>query len=529
MKKIVLTLFLLSLTMPLYSGQWYNDAVFYEIFVRSFYDSNGDGVGDLNGVIAKLDYLNDGNPATTDDLGVTAIWLMPIFQSRSYHGYDTDDYYAIDDEYGTMEDFERLVAEAHKRGMRVILDLVINHTSKYIDWFTKSEQRVAPYTDFYVWKTNMPSQDSGWSRPWGGGTARDVWYRDSVRGEYYFAAFWSGMPDLNYGSDMMKKEIFKIAKFWLLKGVDGYRLDAARFLYEIGPGLGSDGEADTPQTVQFWVDLKAYMRAIKADSMLVGEVWVGSATQALYYRNGKGLDLVFDFEFADKISLASKFGNFQQIKSIISNKLTLPVPFTFYAPFLANHDTTRAMNIMQNDFNAAKIAATILLTMPGTPFMYYGEEIGLYQGEGMSGDAYKRTPMQWNFEHNAGFTTGTPWEALTTTEIPYIVQYQSYLPNSLLSLYRRLIRIRTENPELRSTKIELLATTSSKVFAYVRSGDGNKKIVVIINGSVEEKTETLTFLAGKKFINLLTGEAVSYEGGTITLTAKTALILKLVP
>ncbi|MBE9472169.1 MAG: alpha-amylase, partial [Chloroflexi bacterium] len=198
------------------SSFWWNDAIFYEIFVRSFYDSDGDGVGDLNGLIEKLDYLNDGDPATTDDLGVTGLWLMPISQSPSYHGYDVADYLTVDDEYGTNEDFRRLMEEAHKRDIRVIVDLVLNHTSSQHPWFQSARDDVdSPYRDFYVWSEENP----GYKSPWGG----QVWHRTSSG--YYYGIFWEGMPDLNYDNPAVTTEMEEVIRFWLEDmGADGFRL-----------------------------------------------------------------------------------------------------------------------------------------------------------------------------------------------------------------------------------------------------------------------------------------------------------------
>jgi alpha-amylase len=204
---------------------WWNDAVFYEVFVRSFYDSNGDGIGDFNGLTAKLDYLNDGNPATTTDLGVTALWLMPIHPSPSYHGYDVTDYYDVNPQYGTLADFKRLLAEAHKRGIRVILDLVLNHTSLQHLWFVAAQDPQSPYRDWYLWSPTDP----GWPGPWG----EKVWYANGR--SYYYAIFDKNMPDLNYTNPAVTAKLDDVARFWLAEvGVDGFRLDAAKHLIEAG-------------------------------------------------------------------------------------------------------------------------------------------------------------------------------------------------------------------------------------------------------------------------------------------------------
>ncbi|HSF44229.1 MAG TPA: alpha-amylase family glycosyl hydrolase, partial [Thermoanaerobaculia bacterium] len=203
------------------SPSWARGAVFYEVFVRSFADSNGDGIGDLQGLISKLDYLNDGNPRTSQDLGVDALWLMPVFQSPSYHGYDVVDYETIESDYGTNADFERLLAEAHRRGIRIIVDFVMNHSSSQNPWFVDSASSPAsPRRDWYVWRADDP----GWTQPWGGNNR--VWHPKN--GAYYYGVFWGGMPDLNFSTPAVRREMERLAAFWISRGVDGFRLDATR-------------------------------------------------------------------------------------------------------------------------------------------------------------------------------------------------------------------------------------------------------------------------------------------------------------
>ena len=207
---------------------WWNEAVFYEIFVRSFKDSNGDGIGDFQGIIQQLDYLNDGDPNTTDDLGINAIWLMPIFPSPSYHGYDVTNYQDVNPDYGTLEDFQQLLEECHARGIRVIIDFVINHTSDKHPWFQAALDPASPYHEYYVWSETKP-QGLG---PLG----QESWFK-APNGKYYYAVFWSGMPDLNYNNPKVTEEIYAATQFWLEEGVDGFRVDAARYLFEEGEVL----------------------------------------------------------------------------------------------------------------------------------------------------------------------------------------------------------------------------------------------------------------------------------------------------
>jgi hypothetical protein len=252
---------------------WARGAVFYEVFVRSFADSDGDGVGDLAGLTARLDYLNDGDPSGGSDLGVDALWLMPVFASPSYHGYDVTDYEAVEPDYGTLEDFERLVAEAHRRGVRVIVDLVVNHSSVEHPWFERAccSPR-SPYRSWYVWRPDDP----GWTQPWGGDNP--TWHR---RGdEYYYGVFWSGMPDLNWRTPALREEMKRIAALWLGRGLDGFRLDATRHLVANGPG---ELQNDQPETHAYLKDFAAHVRRRFPEAVLVGENWTDTETIATYY------------------------------------------------------------------------------------------------------------------------------------------------------------------------------------------------------------------------------------------------------
>jgi alpha-amylase len=262
---------------------WWDDAVFYEIFVRSFYDSNGDGIGDFNGLTEKLDYLNDGDPNTTDDLGISALWLMPIHPSPSTHGYDVTDYYAVNPQYGTMDDFRRLVLEAHHRGMRVIIDLVLNHTSSQHPWFIQSQDPDSPYRNWYVWKKNDP----GFRGPWN----QQVWY--PLNGEYFYSFFWQGMPDLNYTNSEVTTEMENVARFWLEDvGIDGFRLDAIGSLIEYGTQT-----IQTAATHNWLARFYRFYKAINPEAMTVGELWYPDDVVISYVKNEE-VDLAFEFDLA---------------------------------------------------------------------------------------------------------------------------------------------------------------------------------------------------------------------------------------
>lgn len=262
---------------------WWETAIFYEIFVRSFYDSNGDGNGDFNGITAKLDTLNDGDPATDTDLGITAIWLMPIFPSPSYHGYDVTDYYAVNPQYGTMEDFNHLLRECHDRGIRVIIDLVLNHTSSQNPWFIQSNENMqSAYRDWYVWSAEDPGPDApGW---WPGLTG------------FYYAYFDAGMPDLNYHNPAVTEEVTRMLNFWLKEiGVDGFRIDAAKHLFEEG-----NKRENVPETYAWFEEFYRTYKAINPQSYIVGEV-SGAGARLVDRYTGDKMDMVFNFEMASGI------------------------------------------------------------------------------------------------------------------------------------------------------------------------------------------------------------------------------------
>jgi glycosidase len=462
---------------------WWKDAVFYEIFVRSFADSNGDGIGDFKGLTAKLDYLNDGKPETKTDLGVTGLWLMPINPSPSYHGYDVSDYLSVNPQYGTMDDFKQFLAEAHKRGIHVLMDFVINHTSTQHPWFVAAAQGDPKYRDYYIWSKTNPNYQG----PWG----EQVWYKQGA--EYYYAIFDPAMPDLNYKNPAVTQEILAAASFWVKDvGIDGFRVDAAKHLVEDG-----QTQENTTATHAWYKGntpliqanpLKDWQPAQKP--LLVGEVSGSSDSAAKYEQNGE-LDLVFNFDLGTALLTAAKAKYGQMAASSIDRQVNtfqnLP-----YASFLTNHDQDRVMTTLGGDADAARTAAAILLTMPGIPFIYYGEEIGMSGGKP---DAVIRSPMQWSSGQNAGFSTGTPWQKLIPDYDKKNVEAQSTDPKSLWSLYRDLIQVRSQNYALRTGKYIPVTVNDSKLFVELRAAE-SESVLVIINASKEAvKGAQLSWLA----------------------------------
>lgn len=443
--------------------RWKHGAVCYEVFVRSFYDSNGDGIGDLNGLIQKLDYINDGRPPSRRDLGARCIWLMPIAESPSYHGYDVTNYYRVDPEYGTNEDFKRLVAEAHRRGIRVLVDMVLNHASSEHPFFQQAMRDPSSvYRDWFRWSAKHP----GVKNPRGG----DNWHRSPVRGDYYYGFFWSGMPDLNYDNPAVREEAKKVARFWLKEmGADGFRLDAIAHLVEESTKI-----QHAPGTHAVLREYAAYIRAIAPGAFTIGEVWDSTGAMLAYYPDQ--LDAHFAFEVSDSILAAVRTGSAKKLFPPVL-RLQRALPADRWAPFLRNHDQTRTLTELGGDIARARLAATLLLTLPGLPFVYYGEEIGM---TGNKPDERLRTPMHWRRERAAGFTTGAAWQPLQPDSLTANVQAQDADSTSLLNLYRRLIHLRAENPALATGEMIPLSASSDAVAAYLRR-EGGRVVLVVVN------------------------------------------------
>jgi glycosidase len=491
---------------------WASGAVFYEVFVRSFQDSNGDGKGDLSGLISRLDYLNDGDPRTESDLGVDALWLMPVFASPSYHGYDTTDYERVNPDYGTNEDLTRLCAEAHRRGMHVIVDLVLNHTSSKHPWFVESASGPdSPRRDWYVWSVTDP----GWAQPWN--PAGHSWHVKN--GAWYYGLFWAGMPDLNLRTPPVRAEAKRIAALWLARGVDGFRLDAVRHLIEDGPG---DGQNDTPETHAFLKDFAASVRAVRPDAVLVGEAWTETPAIAKYYGStdtvpgGDELPLSFDFPLAKRLVEGVSVGEAKGIAQTLRDVAGFYPPGATDVPFLTNHDMRRVASVLKGDSGKLRTAASVLLTLPGATFLYYGEEIGLLNGT-EDGDEAKRTPMPWNGAPGGGFTTGRPWYRFAPGQETTHVAAQANDPGSLLSHYRRWVHARHSSPALARGTLQLLRG-EGPVLAFLRS-KGQERVLVAHNLGPEQQVLSLE-VDGTRAQPLLAtdGASATRDGGTVRLT-----------
>lgn len=426
---------------------WWRNAIFYEIFVRSFYDTDGNGIGDFNGITQKLDYLQE--------LGINAIWLMPIHPSPSYHGYDVMNYYAVNPQYGTMQDFKNLLKEAHKHGIHIIIDLVLNHTSSEHPFFADANSNPdSKYRDWYIWS------DTAANNNWHPGNSG-----------YYFGLFCDCMPDLNYRNPDVTAQMENVVRFWLKDvGVDGFRIDAAKHLIEEGNKV-----ENTKSTHDWFKGFYTFYKSVDSNAYTVGEVYGAGASLVKTY-TGDQLDQIFDFEMASGFMNSVGGGSNTGIDSAIKFALHDKPDFNF-ATFLTNHDQDRTMSVFHGDLGKAKVAATLLLTSPGTPFIYYGEEIGM---QGKKPDEDIRLPMQWSAEANAGFTTSTPWRAPDNNYSQVNVVMEDKDNDSLLNHYRLLTKLRQEHPALNSKDINLLETTNSGVYAVLRSS-GNEKILVLVN------------------------------------------------
>ena len=434
---------------------------YYEIFVGSFYDSDGDGMGDLQGVIQKLDYLN--NPENEDCLGINAIWFMPINPSPTYHKYDVTDYYDIDPAYGTMADFDELLSLCDARGIDIIVDLVLNHSSSQHPWFKEAsaalkEGSASPYVDYY----NFSETKVGTS-----------YYRVPGTEYWYEAGFWSEMPDLNMDCQELRGEIAEISRFWLEKGVRGFRLDAAKHVY------------NTPaQNAEFWTWFSAMCKDIREDVFLIAEVWDSDNVMIPYYDTG--LSAVFNFNFAGYAGAinqnvsrgdgATMAANIERWDKLIRSRN----PDGINSPFLSNHDTDRSAGYI-TDITQRKLQAAVYLLIPGSPFIYYGEEIGM---TGRGRDENKRTAMYWSASDSTGITRN-PYGTEAGVKPPEQgVDAQLADPDSLLNYYRAILKLKAKFPDIMDGAVTGKIAFDDRTICAFYAGD-----VVVLHNFSGETTE----------------------------------------
>ncbi len=488
---------------------WWKHGVVYQIYPRSFADSNDDGIGDLRGLIARLDYLNDGTP---NSLGVDAVWLCPIYPSPQHDfGYDVSDYTDIDPRFGTLDDFDELLEKAHARGIRIIMDMVLNHTSHLHPWFLESRSsRQSPKRDWYIWRDGRgPGKPpNNWKSVFGG----PAWEWDPRTGQYYYHAFLVEQPDLNWRNPEVKRALFDVLRFWLDRGVDGFRLDVVNYYFKdaqfrdnpthwaITYGYGRQRhlyDKDQPELHPLYREMRALVDAYP-QRMMVGEVGSDRPAEAAAAYLGERADelhLTFNFAFARCPWSAPAFH-----REVERWEALLP-PGGWPTYFLSNHDQVRHVSrYAAGDWTEARarVAAALLLTLRGTPFLYYGEEIGMREVHIPREEIqdppgrrfwpfYKgrdgcRTPMQWDASEHAGFTRGIPWIRLAPDYRERNVAVQEGDPGSLLHFYRRLIWLRKATPALQRGSYRSLVHRPTRALAYLRETPG-QVVLVLLNFS----------------------------------------------
>ncbi len=487
-----------------------NDRVFYQVFVGSFSDSNGDGIGDLRGLINRFDYLNDGDPKSRKSLGVEGIWLNPIFLSPSYHKYDTMDYYAIDHRFGTEADLRELIQLCHDRGVKLILDLVINHTSTHHFWFDqfcnahKNNDTSNPYYNFYTYA----------DAPIGGRTFQQI----SGSAHYYECNFSGDMPELNFDNPLVRQEMVTLAKTYLDMGVDGFRFDAAKYIYY--------GEEE--RNAEFWDWYMAELRAIKPDIYSVAEVWDADTATLPYFVSTN----CFNFTMSQQngqIAKAAKGGRvstlsyyMEQYLAQIKEKNPDAMPVTF----ISNHDMDRAAGFLQVDFGHAQMAANLAILMPGSTFVYYGEEIGMLGSRGGANtDANRRLAMLWGDGDTVKDPTGANYKGEQSNGT---VADQLGKADSLYNHYKKVIAIRKVNPEIASGTFVAVDVPGTKAGGFLSTLNGST-VAVLHNTTTEPVQIDLSEFADfpckalTAFVGM--GEA-TLEGNILTLAGQTTAILR---
>lgn len=491
-----------------------NHRVFYEIFVGSFSDSNGDGTGDLRGIINRFDYLNDGDISSGKSLGIEGIWLSPINESPSYHKYDVADYYAIDDEFGTMEDLKELVNLAHERGVKVIMDMVINHSSSENTWFKyfcqahRDGNTSSKWYDFYSWA----------GEPVSGRTFKKI--PESTH--YYECNFSGDMPELNYDNEEAREEVLKIASYYLNDiGIDGFRFDAAKYIYY----------GEHTKSVEFWKWYMEKLYEIKPDLYAVAEVWDPDSITDLY----EPAVNCFDFTMSQtdgKIASTAMKGDVNSYVAYVEkyiNRVTSINEKAMILPFIANHDMDRAAGFVQTSTGFAYMAANLYILGPGSPFIYYGEEIGMKGSRGGANtDANRRLAMLWGDGDTIKDPIGTDYDS--SLQKNGTVADQLVNGSSILNYYKRLLMIRKANPEIALGDYDALSLSDTKVSGFVSTYEGSG-VCVIHNTSGNADTVdlskatdiTLTTISSQIGVS---EENASLEGSMLTIPAQTSVVLR---
>lgn len=542
---------------------WWKDLVIYQIYPRSFKDTNGDGVGDLKGIIEKLDYVKS--------LGVDAVWLNPIYSSpNDDNGYDVSDYRNIMADFGTMADFDLMLSEMHKRGIKLIMDMVVNHSSDEHEWFKQARSsRTSPYRDYYHWwpaEKGKPNYRYSLFDENG-----DAWKYDSLTDAYYLHYFSTKQPDLNWENPKLRQEVYDIMKFWAEKGVDGFRLDAFQFAAKdtTFPAFPKGFEKDFIQYYAMQNGLHQYLQEMNQQVFSKYEVLSVAEGAGRNYQEAhelvdadrKELNMAYAFEGVD---LAKSTGyDFLHFKEVFSRWDKEFAKNGWLSIFLANHDQARLVSRFGNDspeFRAvsSKMLNTFILSMRGTPYCYYGDELGMtnigfdsisqyrdiaaingYKKAIKSGgdvNAFMkdlkfssrdngRTPMQWDASNNAGFTTGTPWLPANQNHATINVNSEENDPNSVLNYYKKMVRLRKDNPVLVHGDYTCIQPEHPQIYAYTRTLDDNK-VLVLLNFSNKNANILLQDIGELNDIQINNYDSVKKENNQIMLMPYQAVIIK---
>lgn len=525
------------------SSRWWESGILYQVYPRSFQDSDGDGVGDLTGIIGRLPYLVD--------LGVDALWLSPVFPSpMDDFGYDISDYTGIDPLFGTLKDFDAVVNAAHRQGLKVILDLVPNHTSDRHPWFIESRKsRDNPKRDWYIWRDGAGEgvAPNNWLSEFGGSS----WEFDAQTGQFYYHAFLRSQPDLNWRNPQVRRAIHDVMRFWLRRGVDGFRVDVIWHLikddllrdnpinpdYELGQQpyqrLLPLYSTDRPEVHAVIAELRQVVEEF-SDRVLIGEVYLPPDKLVAYYgENLAGAHLPFNF------ALISTPWNAQAVARLIENYEAALPPGAWPNWVMGNHDRPRIANRIGID--QARVAAMLLLTLRGTPTLYYGDEVGMPQAEiapdqvrdpweknlpglGVGRDGC-RTPMRWDSTPGAGFSAGTPWLPLGPDLASCNVASEADDPASMLGLYRALIKLRQKTPELVLGTYSHIGVTGD-LLAYTREHQ-NERVMVILSFGRTSASFDAARCPGQVLLSTLMDRQGEIVTGALTLRASEGLIVRL--
>ncbi|HEY5894442.1 MAG TPA: alpha-glucosidase [Chthoniobacterales bacterium] len=510
--------------------KWWKESVVYQIYPRSFRDSNGDGIGDLRGIIEKLDYLKE--------LGINVVWLSPVYKSpNDDNGYDISDYQDIMDEFGTLADWDELIAGMHQRGIKLVMDLVVNHTSDEHRWFTEARKsKDNPYRDYYIWR---PAKDGREPNNWESFFSGSAWQYDEATDEYYLHIFSRKQPDLNWENPKVRKAVYDMMHWWLKRGVDGFRMDVINFISKV-PGLpdapvvtngpyqfGGQYFVNGPRLLEFLYEIKQQVLS-KYDTITVGEAPMATTEHAIdiTHEETGHLNMLFQFEHVElDMEPGNMLGkwylkplNLLDLKRVISRWQKDLEGKGWNSLYLSNHDQPRALSRFGDDgqyrVESAKLLATFLHTLQGTPYVYQGEEIGMTNVKFDSIDDYRdietlnmyrafvdekggspdaimpaiyaksrdnaRTPVQWDASDKAGFSTGTPWIKVNPNYKEINVKEALADPDSIFYYYQRLIRLRKDHPVIVYGKYDLILDAHEEVYAFTRTLR-DERLLVLLN------------------------------------------------